>query len=277
MEKEDKDLKWLNEKYPGNNFKTRKDWYILKIHMKKGATLRQNQPIEKVNVRAKKKTDNGSTDMNNKEEDMYDKEPVINDRKKFIPPRKDMETIFDFDYNDMLSCEPNKKFNKVKSLVFNHVFDDIRKQEQYERFTYIYHSLSDEQLNKIDDIYKRLSTYIRINKLNKKFVDGSIICNIALMIRKYIDTGEFDTSINFYNKISDENYMDELNQFHLFLIRNCFIAKNQYFYKYINDEPIKNWWACCHLFHRLSDKDMQTKNLCEPFRNELGKIIYKIY
>ena len=134
-----------------------------------------------------------------------------------------------------------------------------------------------EELDKINFIYKRLSTYIKENDLSHKMVDGSVICNIALMTRKYIDTGELDTSINFFNTIDDNDYIDEINQFHLFLIRNCFISKNRFFHKYINDKPIKNWWAVCKLLHRHSDKDMKSKSLCEPFRNEIGKIIYRIY
>lgn len=268
---DDKDLEWLNKKYPGYDFKTRKEWYIYVVHKKKGATLRQDQPVDNNNTRAKKNTGAGSTDL--PPHGHTDTGPY----KKYIPPRLDMEKIFDFNYNDMLNCEPNKKFIKLNSLIFQHRFFNDEKQEQYNRFVEIYNELNNEELEKINYIYQRLSSYIIKNKLSRKFVDGSIICNIALMTRKYIDTGEIDTSIDFFNKVEDDEYMDELNQFHLFLIRNCFISKNRFFHKYINGDPVKNWWAVCKLAHRHSDKDMKTKSLSEPFRNDIGKIIYKIY
>lgn len=269
----EKDINWLNNAYPGNNFSDRNDWYKYKIHKQKGATLKQFSPPNKNNVRAKKNT-GGSTDYSNK-----NKYSILCDyeRIRYIPPRLDMESLFDFNYSDMLECKPNTKFNIVKSLKFIHKFYNYKQQEQYNRFIDIYNNLTEEELNTINNIYQKLSTYIKENDLTHRYVDGSVICNIALMISHYLQTGEIDTNIDFFNMLNDNDYLDEYNQFHLFLIRNCFISKNRYYHKYINDRPVKNWWAVCHLLHRWSDKDMRSKSLCEGFRNEEGKIIYHIY
>lgn len=268
-------LTWLNNKYPGYNFKTFYDWYVYKVHSLHGATLRQNQAIDNNNIRATKHT-GGSTEMPPHKGETDEPDPPRKNKKK-IRHRLDMEKIFKFNYNDMLLCEPNKKFDKVKHIVFNHECYDYKQQCRYDDYVDKYYNLSEDDLDRINYIYQRFSTYIYKNKLKSKYVDGSIICNVALMTAHYVKTGEIKTDFDFFNMFDDNEYdFDDDNLFHLFLIRHCFISKNDYYKKYVGGKFYKDWWAVCHLLHRWSDKDMKTKVVCRGFRDGLGrKIIIK--
>lgn len=254
---------WFREK---TKFNSRYEWWVNKEHVKRGATYNPNFK-ETPNLRSRK-GEGGSTDMPH---------PPSERKKNKIRTRFNIEDLFIFDYNEMMQQEPNMKFNILYNLKFNHTFDDENKQAEYDENIEIYNELKESgEIEKVNNIYRKLSTYIKKNKLNRKYVDGSIICNIALMVAEYMRSGVIRTDMDFLSNIKYYN-ADRMNRFHLFLILQCFVSKNQYFKQYISDVYIRDWWAICHLHHRWSDKDMKTKGQCSGFKNTNGKYIYKPY
>lgn len=260
---------WFAENCKEKGVKSRYEHFVYKEHLKCGATYLTND----LNKNRRGLKGGGST-TKGKRRGRRDSPNI-----KFNPPRYDIENLFKFNYNDMLNCKPDTKFNKVKSLVFNHEYYNDEQNEEYQTFIEMYNNLSNKELNFINDVYQRLSTYIKLNDIdNTIFVDGSIICNIALMISKYLKTGEIDTSMNYFNQMSNNDCNLSIeNKFHLFLIRQCFTTKNHYYKQYISDCFIKDWWAICHIRRRHSDRDMRSKGQCSIFRDEQGKILYKDY
>lgn len=249
-------------------YESRYDWYRKTIHNIKGATLRQNVVTEIDKEHVKTENGNGTTDY------PKPKNPKPRNKNiKYIPPRKDIEDIFEFNYNDMLLCEPNEEYNKVKSLVFNHKFYNYDNQLWYYRMIDKYNELTNEELEKINIIYQKLSRYINENNLSRKWVDGCVIVNIALIVDKYLKTGEYCTNMDFFNSIETNDCLDEDIQFHLFLITQCFISKNRYYHKYVAGIPTTNWWAIVKLHHRRTDKDMKSKGKINNFKDENGKNI----
>lgn len=263
------DQKFFEKKYGNIGIKSRLQWYSYNLHKQKGATNKQAVSIDK-HVRSTK-GQGGSTDMSNKSNRKGNK------NKKYIPQPFPLEDIFDFNYKDMIECEPDTNFNKVMNLVFNHVYDDIEKNIEQEKWIKRYNRLKrNGKLAIINDIYQRFSTYIKQNHLSRKWVDGSIICNVAIMTGEYIRTGKYKYNYDFLNNITKYNENDNF-RFHLWLIRQCFVSKNRFYHKYIAGQPDVNWWAICKLQHRYSDKDMKTKAHCCGFKNNNGKYIYRKY
>lgn len=266
---------YTHKYFKNNGIKSRHEWNIICQHIIKGATYNLNFSDTKPNLR-KTKGYGGTTDMNiirNDKEYCNEK----NEYSKYVPQRFDMEDLFSFSYEDMINEKPNKRFNNLKNLVFNHDFDDEEKQAEYDRFVERYNSMmKDGSIDIVDDIYKRLSSYMKRNKISSKWVDGSVICNIAVMIAEYVNTGIFKYDYDFINNIKSYNENEDF-RFHLFLILQCFTSKNIYYKQYISGKYIRNWWAICHLRHRYSDLDMKTKGQCCGFKDTNGKYIFKIY
>ena len=254
---------WFKEH---TKFNSRYEWWVYKEHIKRGATYNPNF-IKTPNLRSRK-GEGGSTDMPN--------HPIKHIKHKELL-RFNIEDIFEFDYNDMLMQEPNMKFNILDNIKFNHKFDDENKQSEYNENIEIYNKLKESgEIEKVNNIYRKFSTYIKKNKLNKKYVDGSVVCNVALMVAEYMRSGTIRTDMDFLSNIKYYN-ADRMNRFHLFLILQCFVSKNQYFKQYISNVHTRDWWAICHLHHRWSDKDMKTKGQCSGFKNTSGKYIFKPY
>ena len=274
--------KWIKEQkllysphfktyYENPGFKTHFEWYEHELYKIKGAT-NNNENTDGPNVRHTKHQ-GGTSDMNNDKK--YDK--ISKDYIKYVPPRFDMENLFSFSYEDMFNETPNIKFNKLLNLVFNHKFDDIYKNIEQDKWIEIYNEMKNNgKINIVNSFYQRLSNYIKKNKLSKEWVDGSIICNIAIIISEYLKTNELKFDYDFINNIEKYNNDDDY-RYHLWLILQCFTSKNIYHKKYISNKYIQNWWSICHLRHRISDKDMKTKGQCCGFKDNNGKYIYKSY
>lgn len=261
-----------NKYYKKYGLKTWDDWFIWSKHKPKGATYKTYNEVEK-NVRSTK-GQGGSSDFPRRGESNNDK------RGKYITKPYDLQNLFSFNYKNMINEDPNVKFNKLMNLVFNHTFDDRKKQEEQNQFIETYNEMKgDGRLEIINTIYQKLSNYIIKNKLHSEnvFVDGSVICNIAIMISNYMKNGKINYDYDFLNNI--EKYNDDYdNRFHLWLILQCFTSKNKYYKKYIGKKYfVRDWWAICHLRHRHSNKDMKTKGQCCEFKDINGKYIYKQY
>lgn len=264
----EKDKEFFENKYSHLGINSRLQWYSYNIHKQKGATRKQNVKVDK-HVRSTK-GQGGSSDYPGNNKGYSGRK-----NKRYVPPPFAIENIFDFSYEDMIKCEPNKKFNKVLHLVFNHDYYDDEKNTEQEKWIEKLESLEDTgQLKTINEIYQRLSTYIKNNKLSRKWIDGSVICNIAIMISEYLRCGYFNYDYDFLNNIQKYNENDDF-RFHLWLLRQCFINHNVYFHKYIAGIPDVNWWALFKFAHRYSNKDMKTKAQCCGFKDDNGKYIFR--
>ena len=263
---------WFMEKYGKNRY----NWFLDCIHKKKGATNKSAQPYDP-NLRSTK-GNGGSTEMEHQGGDQGMPRKV-NKKFKFDPPPFDMQNLFDFNYEDMINEKPNKRFDKVMNLVFNHKYYTVSQIMEQKEWINRYNKIKETgELQSIKNFYQKLSNYIIKNKLHSKenWVDGSVICNIAIIISEYVKTGELKTDYDFINNINKYNEDDDY-RFHLWLILQCFTSKNKYYKKYIGINYIRDWWAICHLRHRHSDKDMKTKGHCCGFKDNNGKYIYKQY
>lgn len=255
--------------YDNPNISTRYEWNIWRKHVEKGATYKNY--IENEPNRRKTKGQGGTTDLPPRDTELPRKY-----KKKILTPF-DIEDLFSFNYDDMINSKPNKKFNMLMDLVFKHEFYDYNRDLEYSKYVEKYADMKENgELLILNDLYQRLSSYIIENNLGKENVDGSIICNCALIFSDYMKNGSFNTDFNYLNNYNEYNSDDDF-RFHLFLILQCFTSKNRYYIQYINGKKIKEWWAICHLRHRFSKKDMKTKGQCSGFRDNNGKYIVKSY
>ena len=265
---------WFIKKYG----MTRSKWeetimwpnYINKIYKKKGITNRKIKGEEK-HVRATK--GRGSSDIkNNSGGDVFKK------KKRKGTQRFDIEKIFNFNYNEMISCEPEYSNNDLLKIVFNHSFHNIDLDKKYKEYKNRYENMIiSGEIHKINEIFQKLSAYIHNNHLKSKWVDGSIIVNISFMIDEYVKNGILCTDIDYYDLLKKEEYeMNEDAKFYLFLLKQCFTSRNKYYKKFICGQYIHDWWAICHLQCRHSTLDMKSKGECS-IKNENGKNIFILY
>ena len=262
---------FFKDKYKEYGIKTRYEWFVWKRNREYGETFNLINYSDKNHLSKQKGT--GSSEIVNNE-DTSNKERV-----KFVPPRFDIEDLFKFDYNEMFNYKPNKKFNKLYSLIFNHKFFNIDKDNKYQRYIEIYNNdLMNGNIDIINNICQRLSQYIKDNNINiSNYIGGSIICNIALMISNYIKTGKLDTSIDFICKMTEKEMNEEYNTYCLFLLCQIFTSKYHYVDQYICGNKTKEWWRISLLRHRYSDKDMKSKGVVPIFTISNGEINYKLY
>lgn len=263
--------KFFSEKYKEYGIKTRNEWYIWKTNKEYGETINLINYTDKNHLSKRKGTGSSEVKPN---ENKSNKERV-----KFEPQRFDIENLFKFDYDEMFNYKPNKKFNKLYSLVFNHEFYNDDKDKKYQRYIEIYNDdLMYGNIDIINDICQRLSQYIKDNNIGiSKYVGGSVICNIALMISNYIKTGILDTSIDFICKMTEKEMNEEYNTYCLFLLCQIFTSKYHYVNQYICGNKTKEWWRISLLRHRYSNKDMKSKGVVPIFTMTDGEINYKLY
>lgn len=262
---------YFENKYKDYGIKSRYDFYIWKTNKEYGETFNLINYVDKNHISKQKGT--GSTDI------FTENNGPSKQKVKIIPPRFDIEDIFKFDYNEMFNYKQNKKFNKLYSLAFNHSFSNDDKNKKYQRFIEIYdEDLMNGNIEIINNICQRLSQYIIDNDINmSRYVGGSVICNIALMISNYIKTGELDTSIDFICKMSEKDMNEEYNTYCLFLLCQIFTSKYHHVNQYIFGNKTKEWWRISLIRHRYSDKDMKTKGVVPIFTMTNGEINYKFY
>jgi len=262
---------FFKDKYKEYGIKTRYEWFVWKRNREYGETFNLINYSDKNHLSKQKGTGSSEIVIN---EDTSNKERV-----KFVPPRFDLEDLFKFDYNEMFNYKPNKKFNKLYSLVFNHKFFNTDKDKKYQRYIEIYNNdIMNGNIDTINNICQKLSQYIKDNNINiSKYVGGSIICNIALMISNYIKTGILDTSIDFICKMTEKEMNEEYNTYCLFLLCQIFTSKYHYVDQYICGKKTKEWWRISLLRHRHSDKDMKSKGVVPIFTLANGEIQYKLY
>lgn len=263
--------KFYSERYKDYGINSWNDWFIWKTNKEYGETINLINYTDKNHLSKHKGTGSSEVIVN---EDRSNKERV-----KYIPPRFDIEDLFKFDYNEMFNYKPNKKFNKLYSLVFNHKFFNTDKDKKYQMYIDIYNNdLMNGNIDIINNICQRLSQYITDNKISSsKYIGGSVICNIALMISNYIKTGILDTSIDFICKMTEKEMNEEYNTYCLFLLCQIFTSKYHYVNQYIRDNKTKEWWRISLLRHRYSDKDMKSKGVVPIFTMINGEINYKLY
>ena len=263
---------FFKEKYKEFGIKSRRDWFIWKTNKEYGETYNLINYSDKNYLKKQKGT--GSSEVIPNEEKSH------KERVAFIPERYDIEDLFKFSYEELFSYKPNVKFNKIYSLVFNHKFYNIDKDNIYRRYIEIYNDdLLNGNIDKINDICQRLSQYIIDNDINMtKYVGGSIICNIALMISNYIKTGILETDIDFISKMTEKDMNEEYNSYCLFLLCQLFTSRYRYVDQYVYGILTKEWWRICHIRHRYSDKDMKSKGVCPRYNiNCHGEINYVLY
>lgn len=263
---------FFSKKYKDYNIKTRHDWFVWKTNREYGETFNLINYNDKNHLNKQKGT--GTSDYPSRNDDGK------KEYTKFIPPRFDIENLFKFNYHEMFNYKPNKKFNKIYSLVFNHEFYNNDMNEKYQRFIEIYNEdLMNGNIDKINNICQRLSQYIKDNNIcnEPNFVGGSIICNIALMISNYVKTETLDTSIDFICKMNDSEMNEEYNQYCLFLLCQIFTSKYHYVDQYICGMKTKEWWRINLIRHRHSDRDMKSKGVIPKFTINSGEINYVMY
>lgn len=267
---------WFANKYKDYGITCRYDWYVWKTNKEHGESWNFiADPEEDKNSIAKTKG-TGSSDYDvGDEEAVYDKKK----RKKFVPPPFDIGDLFKFDYEAAFNYKPNKKFNRLFSLKFEHNFYNIDKDKKYQKFIEIYNEdLMNGNIDNINNLCQRISKYISDNNINmSNKVGGSVICNIALMISKYIKTGVLDTDIDFICKMSEEELNEEYNMYCLFLLCQVFTSKYHYVNQYICNTLIKEWWRICLIRHRNSDKDMKSKGIIPYFKKKGNEVSIEIY
>lgn len=141
----------------------------------------------------------------------------------------DIDKLKTFDYKKLfLETKPDKKFNKARNIPFNLKFYSKDFFEVYEEYHKMYENLEDWQLDFIDDIYKKLSTYIRENEISEENrVDASVIPVISLIISRYLETGKLQADGKFIEAMDENEINSKMNTFSLFLINQCFTSKQE--------------------------------------------------
>ena len=262
---------YFAKKYKKYNITSRSQWFKWKTNIEKGEVYNLIDNSEKDHI--SKTKGNGSSDVTPNKRPEYER--IIKEQ-----PRFDLEDLHKFDYNILFDYQQNKKFNRLYTLTFNHDFFNDRQNEKYNEYVEIYEEdLENGNLEKINNICQRISTYIYRNDItNNKYIGGSVICNIALIISHYIKTGEKKTNIEFICEMSIDEMNETYNSYMLFLLSQIFTAKYKYVTQYINGEKIKENWRINHLRHRMSDKDMKTKGICPVYTMlSNGDINYQKY
>lgn len=284
------------KEYGKYGIKTRKEWiickekldifeliydsnYIKKLFLEKGATY-INANLKSVKGRGSRSSStpgSGSSGLPHRNWERYD-----------------VENLCKFNYKEWLNSD-RKKYDKIYNIIFNHEFYDDIGKVYYRKFEKIYNEwLLNGNIDKINEFIEKLDNYLVINKLKigKDYFDSSIICNIGLIIGKYIKTGIIEDNIDFILKMNVEEMNDDVNMFCLFILFQLFTAK-QYSYvqyirgfrrpKYIINEKtgkkIEVPWRIIHnIRRRPSDRDYKTKGVIPRFiKNEDGTCSFILY
>ena len=237
---------------------TRYEYYMLKKLMEYGASK-----LSGLNIKHAK--GGGSTKRPNNKSKNRKK------REAFEPPPYNLEDIHKFNYNEMLLCDEDKKFNKIYRIKFDHEFYNYAQIKMYKDIEKRYNEdIKNGNIDIINSFARKLSTYIRKNKLsinedNHNYVEGSVICNIALMISKYMNTGLFDTDVKWICKLNVKNLNEFDNIYILFLLLQIFSCKYKYKKLYINDKCYRDWWAINLIRRRDKNEDTRTLGILPKF------------
>ena len=204
-----------------------------------------------------------------------------NKKIPFDPPRYDVENLFKPDYDLIFSYEKDRKFRKLYKLVFNHVFYNPESKKLYEHFHERYNNdIKNGNIDRINDICQRISRYIRDNGLseNQRFIDGSFICNIAVIISEYMKTGKINTDIKRINNMNVDTLNNDDNIYYLFLLSQIFTTKYHYKKMFFKGRYIRDWWAICMIRRRITDKDFKSKGILPRFVIDENKnISFELY
>lgn len=262
------------------------DWWFIKVHGDKGVTgrsyfynlykplLEKGEPCT-FSQNVNKGNGRGSSDAPQHDDPIKKRK-----NKKFVPPRFDIEELFNFDYNDMFNSVPNKKFDNLNNIIFNHDYYSKEDKKLYERYVNIYDEWkSNGNLEKVNDFVQRLSSYIWKNKLNtENKVGGGVICAIAIMISDYIRTGTLNTNLEEINKLDIDELNTEMNKFCLFLLCQVITTKHHYVNLHVNGISVKKLFIICYMRHRVTLKDYKSKNILPSFyKEEDGSISFYLY
>jgi hypothetical protein len=261
---------WFIEKYKDIGISGREEFRLVyKPLLEKGEPCTFSQNI-------KKGKGHGSSDT-----PQHDDPREKRKNKKFVPPRFDIEGLFDFKYDDMFNSPPNKKFNKLNHIVFNHDYYYEEDKELYKRYVKIYDEWkSNGNLEKVNDFVQRLSSYVWKNKLNtENKVGGGVICAIAIMISNYIRTGKLNTNLEEINKLNIDELNTEMNKFCLFLLCQVITTKHHWVELYSNGRSVKDKpFVICYMRHRVTLRDYKSKNIIPSFhKEEDGSISFYLY
>ena len=237
---------------------TRYEYYMLKKLMEYGASKLSGLNIKHAKGGGSTKRPKNKSKNNKK-------------RETFDPPPYNLEDIHKFNYNEMLLCDEDKKFNKIYRIKFDHEFYNYAQIKMYRDIEKRYNEdLKNGNIDIINSFARKLSTYIRKNKLsinedNHNYVEGSVICNIALMISKYMNTGSFDTDVKWICKLTVKDLNDFDNIYILFLLLQIFSCKYKYKKLYINDKCYRDWWAINLIRRRDKNEDTRTLGILPKF------------
>lgn len=250
---------------------TRYEYYMLKKLMEYGASK-----LSGLNIKHAK--GGGSTKRPNNKSKNRKK------REAFEPPPYNLEDIHKFNYNEMLLCDEDKKFNKIYRIKFDHEFYNYAQIKMYKDIEKRYNEdLKNGNIDIINSFARKLSTYIRKNKLsinedNHNYVEGSVICNIALMISKYMNTGLFDTDVKWICKLNVKDLNEFDNIYILFLLLQIFSCKYKYKKLYINDKCYRDWWAINLIRRRDKNEDTRTLGILPKFiKTANGMTNFELY
>ena len=134
--------------------KTRYEYYIIKKLMEYGASK-----LSGLNI--KHTTGGGSTKR------PKNKSKNRKKRETFEPPPYNLEDMHKFNYNEMLLCDEDKKFNKIYRIKFDHEFYNYAQIKMYKDIEKRYNEdLKNGNIDIINSFARKLSTYIRKNKLS---------------------------------------------------------------------------------------------------------------
>ena len=215
-------------------------------------------------------------------------------KKRTTWSRYNVEDLYSFNYKEWLNSG-RRKYDKIYRIKFNHVFYDDIGRKYYRRFEEMYNEwLLNGKIDIFNEFVEKLDKYLTTNKLKTKndYFDSSVICNIGLIISKYIKTGILEDNIDFILKMNIQEMNGETNMFCLFLLFQIFSARQHSYIqyikgyrrpKYIIDEEtgkkIEIPWKIIHCIRRReSDKDYKSKGIIPKFiLNEDGSYSFVLY
>lgn len=262
-------------KYGDIDITSRKEWFIVKTELfDKKEKLFEEHGISCIGSNLMKpgsgKGPKDKTHKGNK-----------GDINNTIIQKFELEDSFKFNYDDMLECEPDNHKSwlyKINNISFEReklMYGDLR--DKYLSFYKQYNKdKSNGNLKKIEDIARRLSTYILNNNLNMKenYSDGGIICNIAIIISEYIETGILNTDIKRFKNYTVEQLNGYYNTYILFILLNIFSCKQRRRKMAIKGFVIREKWYVNLFRRRITNRISRTTCVIPSFMRDMyGNII----
>ncbi len=269
------DDSFFYNKYKDVGITSRKEWFIVKNEL----FTNKEKLFEKHGISCiggnlmKPGSGKGPKDKRHKGKKRDESDHII---EKF-----ELEKSFAFNYDDMLSCEPddNKEWlYKINNISFERerlMYGELRDKYLSYQSQYI-KDQSNGNLKKIEDIARRLSTYILKNNLNMKdnYSDGGVICNIAIIISEYIQTGILDTNIKRFENYTVKQLNKYYNTYVLFILLNIFSCKQRRKRMSIHGFVVREKWYINLFRRRITNCISRTTCVVPSFDRDIyGNII----